>query len=198
VTDEDMSVYTREFYEEHRDPAHDLAYRKMAEAITLELHPQTVIDVGCGVGGILSYMSPIEVVGVEHPLSLEFIKDLSMIPIDKYLWYDLADKMTRYEWGHYDLAICVEVAEHLPRDSHFYLVQQLAILSDTVFFSGAVVGQGGTGHISEAPSQYWDSLFDSVGYSRDVDKERELLDHYTDYVGSVWWYRAAKLYVRRK
>ncbi len=59
----------------------------------------------------------------------------------------------------YDLAVCLEVAEHLPEASASKLVRQLTSAAPAVLFSAAVPGQGGTNHINEQWPDYWDGLF---------------------------------------
>ena len=59
----------------------------------------------------------------------------------------------------FDLAVCVEVAEHLPHDSANVLIQSLCDLSDVVLFSAAVPLQGGTNHVNEQWPTYWAQRF---------------------------------------
>lgn len=87
--------------------------------------------------------------------------------------------------GHYDLAICVEVAEHLPAHRSSKLVQALTRAAPIVLFSAAVPGQGGTGHINEQWPSYWRALFAAEGY-RMFDP---ILPRIRDNAAIVWWYR---------
>lgn len=62
----------------------------------------------------------------------------------------------------FDLAWCLEVAEHLPPALGDKLVSLLAALAPTVVFTAARPGQGGTGHINEQPKGYWINRFAAV------------------------------------
>jgi len=62
--------------------------------------------------------------------------------------------------GPIDLALCLEVGEHLPPELGNRLVRLLSELSPTVVFSAASPGQGGIGHINEQPKEYWLTRFE--------------------------------------
>lgn len=62
----------------------------------------------------------------------------------------------------WDLAICLEVAEHLPPESAEPLVAGLA-QATTVLFSAATPGQPGVNHINCQPHDYWHQLFAAHG-----------------------------------
>ena len=64
----------------------------------------------------------------------------------------------------YDLAISIEVAEHIEPGNAEEFVRLLTGLSDTVLFSAAIPGQGGTGHVNEQWPEYWAALFRASGY----------------------------------
>ena len=64
----------------------------------------------------------------------------------------------------YDLAISLEVAEHLSKDRAESFVHDLCGFSDVVLFSGATIGQGGDEHINEQRLSYWKNLFEEEDY----------------------------------
>jgi len=84
----------------------------------------------------------------------------------------LLEPETYYHDRHFDLSLCIEVAEHLPPDRADYLVRLLATCSDTVFFSAAHPGQGGTLHLNEQPPEYWLERFRSYGFDLHPDNAR--------------------------
>jgi 2-polyprenyl-3-methyl-5-hydroxy-6-metoxy-1,4-benzoquinol methylase len=68
----------------------------------------------------------------------------------------------------FPLVCCLEVAEHLPRRSGRTLISALARHArETILFSAAHPGQGGTGHINEQPREYWTALFAAQGWIED-------------------------------
>src|SRR4029077_8076010 len=64
----------------------------------------------------------------------------------------------------FDLAISVEVAEHLPFFRAETFVADLVRLSDLILFSAALPFQGGTDHINEQWLEFWAILFRQHGY----------------------------------
>jgi hypothetical protein len=86
---------------------------------------------------------------------------LSVDPVH-VVFYDL--KTVYQEKRRYDLAMSLEVGEHLPAASSENLVKTLTGLSDIILFSAAIPGQEGTYHINEQYPEYWASLFSKYDY----------------------------------
>jgi len=64
----------------------------------------------------------------------------------------------------YDLAISLEVAEHLPEQFADLFVKTLILHSDIILFSAAIPGQGGQNHLNEQWPDYWIEKFSKHGY----------------------------------
>ena len=138
---------------------------------TLERIPaKTVIDIGCGSGAFLSVAKRFgcTVVGVDG-----FVPDGNLlIDESEFFRQDLDDPMS---CAGFDLAVCLEVAEHLPESSAPLLVEQLC-KADYVLWSAAIPGQGGLNHVNEQWSTWWEPLFADCGYVGSVDIRRALWD----------------------
>lgn len=67
--------------------------------------------------------------------------------------------------GRFDLALCLEVLEHLDAEAGDALVAAMCRVSPCVVFSAAVPGQGGHGHVNEQWPAYWVERFDQHGFS---------------------------------
>lgn len=65
----------------------------------------------------------------------------------------------------YDLAVCLEVAEHISPAAGGRLVEQLTRSAAIVAWSAAIPGQGGHGHVNEQWPAYWQERFDAHGWS---------------------------------
>jgi SAM-dependent methyltransferase len=63
----------------------------------------------------------------------------------------------------FDLALCFEVAEHLPPPLGDRLVKYLVGLAPRIVFTAAHPGQGGYAHLNEQPREYWISRFYTAG-----------------------------------
>lgn len=84
-----------------------------------------------------------------------------------------------------DLAMSLEVGEHLEEISADAFVHTLTDFSDVVLFSAAYPGQGGTHHINEQPPTYWARKFRIHGYvPYDIFRAR-----FWDDTSIEWWYR---------
>src|SRR5262245_3511460 len=84
----------------------------------------------------------------------------------------------------FDLAVSLEVAEHLPAAAATGFVQSLAKLAPAVLFSAAVPHQGGWQHVNEQWPQYWADLFARDRFFA-VDCLRERFWTVADV---RWWY----------
>jgi SAM-dependent methyltransferase len=147
------------------------------------LHVRSVVDFGCGRA---AWLRAFRENGVEEILGLDgnYI-DISEILIanGEFLVVDLERPVTLDR--RFDLAICLEVAEHLSARASGTLVRSLVASAPLVLFSAAIPGQGGTSHINEQWPEYWDRIFADSGCQR-VDLIRPLIWQ-DDRV--EWWYR---------
>jgi SAM-dependent methyltransferase len=154
-------VYDDAFYA-HADEVHRPMYERLSDALYRHLSPGSAVDVGCGTGFLLAELAErgTDVRGIEgsrHAIERSRIGD-------RIVRANLERGVPNL--GRFDIAICTEVAEHLPERSSAPLVQGLARMSDTVVFTAAVPGQGGTHHVNEQPHSFWEDLFAKQGLSR--------------------------------
>ena len=124
---------------------------------------ERVVDFGCGIGGWLAAAQQLgakEIQGFEGPWI--FQAD-TVVPKECIKIANLAEET--FDLGQrYDLALTIEVAEHLPEAAADGFVRTLVLASDKVLFSAALPGQGGLGHINEQPLVYWVNKFWSHHY----------------------------------
>lgn len=123
---------------------------------------RSVVDVGCGVGTWLSAFlenGVTDVTGYDG----EYVDTSALtIPSSCFQVIDLSTDFMLPQ--KFDLAVSLEVAEHLLPENGDHLVQQLTLAAPMVLFSAAIPGQGGTGHVNEQWQDYWRSKFLSYGY----------------------------------
>jgi SAM-dependent methyltransferase len=125
------------------------------------LQPATALDVGCGIGLWTKELLArgVDAIGIDTDWVPE--KNL-MIPRERFLVRNLAEPL-RLE-KKFDLALCLEVAEHLPPDHGEVLLDSLAAAAPIICFSAAIPGQGGYRHINEQYQDYWVKRFGKRGY----------------------------------
>ena len=165
--DKIKSVYNSRFYERQIDGSLRSA-RVIMNRLFQIYEPQRIVDVGCGRGAWLK--AAIECgAHLAHGFDGPWNDSAQMLDLQiSYMSVDLNESIVSKI--KYDLAISVEVAEHLMPTSARRFVKSLCALSDVVLFSAAFKSQGGTQHINEQRHSYWGHLFRENGY--------EVFDHF--------------------
>ena len=149
----------------HTESGHNLiAPKEIVPIIADIVKPENVVDVGCGLGTFLycfKQQGIKEVLGIDgawvnKSLLYKNIKSNEFIEADLEKPFNLAKR--------FDLAICLEVVEHLKEEVSDDIVQNLVSLSNIILFSAAIPNQGGQNHINEQWPQYWEEKFKKHGY----------------------------------
>jgi SAM-dependent methyltransferase len=186
-----MDAYSSDFFAAHRDGARRSAGVIVPLVLTL-VPARSVIDVGCGQGTWLSVFAAHGVADV-HGIDGDYVdRDRLEIPPGRFLAHDLSRPLRLDRT--FDLAVSLEVAEHLPEHAADAFVESLARLAPVVLFSAAAPYQGGNNHVNEQWPAYWAGRFAEHGY-RPVDCLRRRVWANPDV---EWWYaQNTFLYVRR-
>jgi len=157
----DAELYDPEFFDAITPAALNAAGALMPFVLEY-VQPARVIDVGCGRGPwlrVLHEISGCEILGVDGP-HVDVTR--LVIPRERFVPHDL--NLPLPDLGTFDLAVSMEVAEHLLPERADSFVADLCGLAPTVLFSAAIPGQGGTGHINEQWLSFWASRFADHGY----------------------------------
>jgi SAM-dependent methyltransferase len=186
-----LSPYTSDYYQALRAGARRSAQQVVPLVIEL-VAPASIIDVGCGEGTWLSVFREhgvTDVCGVDG----EYVDRQRLeIPVSCFLARDLTQPLQLNRC--YDLAMSLEVAEHLPSQCSELFVESLVRLAPIVLFSAAAPYQGGAQHVNEQWPAYWADRFARHDYLP-VDCLRRILWS-RDNV--EWWYaQNLFLYVAR-
>lgn len=190
----ETQYYNKDFFTSAQVDAESSA-KEIIPILDRLFSPKSVIDIGCGTGSWLKVWKAItgahDILGVEGPY---IPKEVIEIPVDKVILQDL--KLPLNIDRKYDLAMSLEVAEHLPEDEADNFVEKLTSLSDIIFFSAAIIGQEGTYHINEQMPDYWALKFEKKGYVA-VDYLRPLVWGKDNKV--QWWYQQnILLYIKKE
>ena len=154
-------AYDENFYRAQKDGSFKSA-TIILPLVSEYVHPRSVIDVGCGMGGWLSFWQKnfgAEICGVDG----DYV-DRSQLFIDEKNFYpiNLEERVTASQ--RFDLAMTIEVAEHLTPSRADSFVEDLTKLSDIILFSAAIPAQGGTNHVNEQWQSYWQEKFLRLNY----------------------------------
>jgi len=157
--DERDAVY-RDLHARQLEP--DEANNRHAAQVILGMlfgvfRPESVLDVGCGLGTWLAVAREMGVRVIQGVDGLWLEKSRLRIPEESVQVLDLEKP---FDLGRrFDLVVCLEVAEHLDEMSARGIVASLVRHSDVILFSAAIPHQGGHHHVNEQWPDYWDALF---------------------------------------
>ena len=173
--------YSPGFFAEIRDRARRSA-QEIVPGILDWVKPKSVVDLGCGVG---TWLSVFQEYGIQDVLGIDGdYVDRSMLDVAEACFRTANLSRPLEIERQFDLALCLEVAEHLHQESAATLVHSLVQLSPVVLFSAAIPFQGGTHHVNEQWPGYWSRLFSEEGYVV-IDCLRNQIWH-NERVS--WWY----------
>jgi SAM-dependent methyltransferase len=178
-------IYDRAFFEEW-GANHD-RYVRSAEIITdvlfQQFQPKRIVDIGCGCGVYSHFFSQkgVEVLsldGVQPPNEHAF-----PVPIQ------LQDITVPFKnpWGKFDMALCLEVAEHIPEEFVDPFLANITQLSDLLILSAAPPDQGGHHHVNEQPKRYWVKHLAERGFLYQRKKTGRLMETFKKNKPGYMW-----------
>ncbi|MGI0140313.1 MAG: class I SAM-dependent methyltransferase [Thermoplasmata archaeon] len=150
------TAYGASFYESEGESSKRSSAVLVPELIEL-VGPRSIVDVGCGLGHFLNRFQEAgvtDVVGVEG----DWARQAPLAtPLARLRFLDLNAPI---DLGRrFDLALCLEVAEHVEPENADRMVDSLTRLASVIAFSGAVPSQGGSHHVNEQWPEYWARKF---------------------------------------
>lgn len=181
--------YAGSFYVE-RDHGTRVSASVVAGHVMDLIGPRSVIDLGCGVG---TWLDVFRELGAERIQGLEGPwLDRANLVIDpsNFQHWDLRE-VYRAE-ARFDLAMSLEVGEHLPASKCEALVDSLTGSAPVVLFGAAIPHQGGVDHVNEQWQSYWKERFEKRGF-RCFDVLRPRV--WNDQRVKVWYKQNTLLYV---
>jgi SAM-dependent methyltransferase len=161
ATRSSQSDYTPKYYDTWLSVTRSSAEAIVPLVVDL-VSPRSVVDVGCGAGVWLEQFRRAgiaDVRGVDGP----WVDPARVyFPAEAFEARDLERPI---DLGRrYDLAVSLEVGEHLSAEAADEFVASLVRLAPVVLFSAAIPGQRGTHHVNEQWPDYWQALFARSGY----------------------------------
>jgi hypothetical protein len=155
--------YDFEWHLKHRDQ-NVYSAERVIELLLSMLTVRSVVDFGCGDG---VWLRAFEARGVDRILGYDGpwnCVDRLLVDPSGFLVKDLSKPVDPPM--QFDMALCLEVAEHLPHEASPTLVRSLCAHAPVVLFGAAIPGQGGYRHINEQWQSFWIGLFRQNGFVR--------------------------------
>ena len=156
--------YSDDFYKSQIEGSYKSA-RRYGERLASVYRSLSVVDVGCGRG---TWLKAFKDCGAEKVVGLDGPWNSASNMIDPSIQFHAVELNLPIVFEgdeRFDLAMSVEVAEHLHEASAKGFVASLTRLSDVVLFGSAFSSQGGTNHVNEQPHTYWAKLFETHDYA---------------------------------
>lgn len=155
-------TYGHDFYKDrHQNTVYSAG---IIISIVLDALPpvNSAVDFGCGVGTWLSVLKNkgvSKIKGFDGPWVERDLLEISEREFGSVNFEEdiICDKK-------YDLAMTLEVAEHISKANANRFVDSLVKSSDFILFSAAIPFQGGSGHVNEQWPEYWAEIFAGRGY----------------------------------
>lgn len=164
----------------------------LLEALFTLYTPKIVADLGCGDGWYCKELKELgwpEIHGYEGCEDMRehgVYNDLFILDLTKKRWVDIP----------YDLVLCLEVGEHIPKDHEQVFLDNVVEFGKEAFaivLSWAVPGQGGRGHFNEQPNDYVMAEMNKRGFERDTFATNYLRER-----ASLRWFKNTLVVYGRK
>lgn len=162
---------------------------KLAQKIFTMFKSFLAADVGCGNGQYCKFFKDHGWPNVHGYEGTQGVKELGIY--DDIMVVDL----TKRRWVEidYDLVICLEVGEHIPKNFEQVFIDNLCeYVHKDLILSWAIPGQGGKGHFNEQPNEYVIAEFEKRGLTYILNHSEVLRES-----ASLGWFKNTLMVFRR-
>jgi len=140
-------------------------FKRISDRIVKEIQPESAMDAGCGMGLLVEFLRQQDVQAFGIDISEYAIQNVHP-DFQSFCWVgSVSEPFPR----KYDLTVCIEVVEHLPRDEAEKTISNLCKYSDDILFSSTPFDYKEATHFNVQPPDFWAETFARNGFLRDVE-----------------------------
>ena len=163
VTETEKKKYDKNFYERNKSEEKLKNVTIVLDEVFKIIPPcNSAVDFGCATGTWLKGMEKFGIIDIRGYDGKWVDQSKLLIPKESFFEADF-DKPLAIE-RKFDLAISIEVGEHLLESSADAFVENITKSADIVLFSAAIPYQGGDNHVNEQWPEYWNEKFNRLGF----------------------------------
>ena len=143
----------------------------IAERITRDINPKTVLDAGCAMGFLVEGLRArgVEAWGVD-------VSEYAIGQVHESVRpYCRVGSITEPFEQKYDLITCIEVFEHMPPVEAENAAENLCRHTDDILFSSTPFDYKEVTHVNVHPPEHWAAMFARQGFYRDFDFDASFL-----------------------
>jgi len=176
------TIYKDKYYEKRKKDPWRSESNHIGEVLNERYKPESVIDFGCAIGTHLEpfYNKGVKIKGIEGN---KYAIENSVVPSRYVVQHDLRDPFEPSDY--YDLALSIEVAEHIPEEFSDIYADTIADSAERIVMTAAPPGQGGTHHVNEQTLEYWIQKFENRGFKFDQNETNKVASLF-DVDNSTW------------
>lgn len=162
----DQTYYEKSCGKPYQRDEHWLSFfGRIAEKIKYEINPISVLDAGCAFGFLVEKLRDIGVEAYGLDIS-DYAISQTHENIKPYCW---VASLTEPIANKYQLIVCIEVLEHMPKEHSEIAIRNLCDVSDDILFSSTPFDYKESTHVNVNNPDYWSEQFAKQGFFRDVN-----------------------------
>lgn len=144
-------------------------FDEVAEKIIDEIHPKTVLDVGCAMGYLVTALRERGVDAYGIDVSSYAISQVAETSKPFCSATSILDDLPESFPTHYDLLVCIEMAEHIYEEDCNIFFDKICSYSDDIIFSSSPDDLTEITHYNVQQTEYWSKRFAKHNFIRQLE-----------------------------
>lgn len=146
-------------------------FRKLAQKLIDELHPETILDIGCDIGLLVEALRELGIQAWGIDQSAETIRQAKPDLLPYLSAAPLSGPLPR----NFDLIVCLEIVAYFQPIETEKIIENVCRHTDDVLFSSTPFFHPDVINASVQPPAYWAGIFAKHGFYHDLDYQAETI-----------------------